>query len=240
MKKKSHHKEHTHSKKQKKYGSVIKYFKDIPPHVMILVGLVVVLLGYNQVVLATMPTGSSAVRKDFSDVDFSSIKSTGHSVAAFFAVEDIQTQQDAVDIMIPTGTPEYGPALGVSYDQPVQSLDVLMRLDRSVQLSQEDNDRYVALVTQPLGISCEFCCGVGPVGVNAQGKSICGCKHNPALLGLTKWLIQNTDYSDAEIVHETLKWKTLFFPKDMVNLALTVAGGDTSGLDDLPGMVGGC
>ena len=54
------------------------------------------------------------------------------------------------------------------------------------------------------------------------------------------WLVKNSDYSDTEIIREALKWKSLFFPKDMVNLALTVAGGDTSKLKDLPGMVGGC
>jgi hypothetical protein len=52
--------------------------------------------------------------------------------------------------------------------------------------------------------------------------------------------MEYTDYSDAEILKEVMRWKALFFPKDMVNLALTVAGGDTSALKDLPGMVGGC
>ena len=207
--------------------------------------LVVVLMAFNQVSVlkvSAMVGGSKNknVGMNLDNVDLSEIKSTGHSVAALFPVQDIKTTQDAVDIMISVGTPDYGPALGVSYDDPILGLSILMKLDNSVQLTAQENERYLNIVTKPLGISCEFCCGVGAVGVDKNGKGICGCQHNPALLGLTKWLIQNTDYSDGEIVREALRWKTLFFPKDMVNLALTVAGGDTSQLDELPGIVGGC
>ena len=211
---------------------------------LVLVGLAAVFLVFNQVTIAKIQTVASVTNsrggKDLSSVDVLELKSTGHSVAALFPVEGITDAQSAIDVMIPTGTPDYGPALGVSYDDPVAGLASLVRLDRGVQLEGDLNQRYIDLVTKPVGISCEFCCGLGAVGVNAQGKSICGCQHNPALLGLTKWLMQNTDYTDLEILQETLKWKTLFFPKDMVNLALTVAGGDTSGLAELPGMVGGC
>ena len=35
-------------------------------------------------------------------------------------------------------------------------------------------------------------------------------------------------------------WKTMFFPINMVGLAMEVAGTDPSELKDLPGMVGGC
>ncbi|MCH7493020.1 hypothetical protein IID19_05570 [Patescibacteria group bacterium] len=54
------------------------------------------------------------------------------------------------------------------------------------------------------------------------------------------WLMQNTDYSDAEILREVYRWKTLFFPKNMVDLATKISGGDQSVLEELPGMVGGC
>ena len=50
----------------------------------------------------------------------------------------------------------------------------------------------------------------------------------------------NTEYSDAEVLKEVYKWKALFFPKDMVGLAIKISGGDDSVLEDLPGMVGGC
>ena len=53
-------------------------------------------------------------------------------------------------------------------------------------------------------------------------------------------LMLNTDYSDAEVLREVMRWKTMFFPKNMVSLALDVAGKDASALESLPGMVGGC
>jgi hypothetical protein len=180
-------------------------------------------------------------KDDLSDINLSSIKSTGHSIAALFPVENIKTTQDAIDIMIPTGTPEYGEEMGVSFDEPVKSLSLLAKANRQLQLTDEEFQRWKSIVSKPVGISCEFCCGVGPIGVDSKGNSRCGCQHNPALLALTKWLVKyRPNYSDAEIVREAMRWKTLFFPKDMVNLAMTVAGGDTSALDDLPGMVGGC
>ena len=52
--------------------------------------------------------------------------------------------------------------------------------------------------------------------------------------------MMNTDYSDAEILREVMRWKTLFFPKNMIELGTSLAGGDTSALNNLPGMVGGC
>lgn len=196
---------------------------------------------------ATFTTGSAVSflslknkGNNLKDVDLSAIKSTGHAVAAVFPVEKIKTQQDAVDIIIPSGIPEYGTQLGVSFDDPVPSLSRLAQLFSDVQLTPEEQQRWLNLVTKPVGVSCEFCCGVGPIGVTADGRSKCGCQHNPALLGLSKWLIHNTDMNDAQVLRETLRWKSLFFPKNMVELAMQVAGGDTSKLDNLPGMVGGC
>jgi len=100
--------------------------------------------------------------------------------------------------------------------------------------------RYVDLASKPKGVSCEYCCGIGPAGADANGNSRCGCQHNPALLTVTLYLTAYTDYSDAEILREVMKWKTLFFPKNMIDLGSKIAGGDASVLKDLPGMVGGC
>ena len=52
--------------------------------------------------------------------------------------------------------------------------------------------------------------------------------------------MQNTDMTDAEVLQESLRWKTLWFPRDMVGIGMQLAGGDTSVLHDIPGMVGGC
>ena len=195
-------------------------------------------------IMSKLRLGSSS-GKYISNVSLDELKSTGHSVAALFPVEDIQTTEDAIAIMVPTGTPDYGSALEVSFDDPLNSLSILSAqvypyMLNDIKKEQAAYQRYLNIVLKPVGISCEYCCGVGAIGARNDGSSACGCQHNPALLGLTMWLVKNSDYSDAEIVREALKWKSLFFPKDMVNLALTVAGGDTSKLGELPGMVGGC
>ncbi len=187
-------------------------------------------------------TGRTIYSGSVGSVDLSGITSTAQSIAALFPIDEIKTSQDAIDVMIPTGTPDYGEAMGISFDDPVSSLAKMAKAQRALLqgLSPEEKTRFINLASQPVGISCEYCCGVGPVGIRSDGSSSCGCQHNPALLSLTMWLMQNTDYTDAEIVKEALKWKTLFFPKNMVNLASQIAGGDTSVLKDLPGMVGGC
>ena len=178
--------------------------------------------------------------KDLSNIDLSSIKGTGYSIAAVFPVENIKTAQDAMNMIIPTGMPDYGQAVGISYDEPVKALTTLIRVYQTIELSGAEQQRYLSLVTRPLGISCEYCCGLGAIGADSQGRSLCGCQHNPALLGLTKWLVKNTDYSDGEILREALRWKALFFPRQMVELTASLAGGDTTSLANLPGMVGGC
>ncbi len=59
----------------------------------------------------------------------------------------------------------------------------------------------------------------------------------------------NTNYTDAQVLKEVMKWKTLFFPQNMISLALQDAnnGAPSSGqsasagsVSNLPGMVGGC
>ena len=94
------------------------------------------------------------------------------------------------------------------------------------------------LATKPVGISCEFCCGVGAVGITSSGELRCGCAHNPAIQTLTMLLMKDTNMDDAEVLREALKWKSLWFPRDMVGLALKASGGQIE--TELPGMVGGC
>jgi hypothetical protein len=183
--------------------------------------------------------------KDLSKLDVSTLKSTAHTVAAVFPLDSVQTSDDALAAMFPSGTPDYGQALGVSYDDPVTSLSTLASmysgLKAEVQKSKPEAwQRFMNLALQPVGISCEYCCGVGPVGINKQGDSACGCQHNPALLTVALYLTAYTDYTDGEILREVMRWKTLFFPKNMIELGLTVAGKDASALKELPGMVGGC
>jgi hypothetical protein len=182
---------------------------------------------------------------DLSSVDLAGIQNTAQAVTAVLPVSGIKDAQDAINKLIPTGTPEYGAQLGVSYDNPVQALQLLQKLYYQLKPDIQKNDptvwqRYLALATKPVGISCEYCCGVGPVGITKTGELTCGCSHNPAIQALTLWLMKNTKMTDAEVLREDLKWKTLWFPKDMVGMALKIAGGDTSALNAVPGMVGGC
>lgn len=220
-------------------------------NLIVLLVAVVALMAFNQYQLSSLSglavatTSFQGDGKDLSSLDVSQLKSTGHTLAAVFPVEDIKSTQDAINMLVPKGTPEYGNDLGVSFDDPVSSLSKLAQMYRplkaEVQKSNPDAwNRFMNLASKPVGISCEFCCGLNAVGIDKNGNSMCGCQHNPALLSVALYLTAYTDYSDAEILREVMRWKTLFFPKNMVELGMTVAGGDTSALKDLPGMVGGC
>ncbi len=190
-------------------------------------------------------TGAFASNGDLKDIDVLSIKNTAQAIAAVMPLQDVKDTQSAINAMMPKGTPEYGVALGVSYDDPVVSLNYLAKYYYQIKPEIQQNDpavwqRYLALATKPVGISCEFCCGVGPVGITSGGELKCGCSHNPAIQALTLWLMKNTKYTDTEVLREAMRWKSLWFPKDMVNIALNIAGGDGSALNNMPSMVGGC
>ncbi len=190
--------------------------------------------------------GSSGHRQsDLSNIDLSQLKSTGHTLAAVYPIEDIKNAEDAMAIMFPTGKPDYGDALGVTFDDPVNSLQTLNDMYRGLKAEVEKKDpdafaRFINLASNPYGVSCEYCCGIGPIGSDKQGNSRCGCAHNPGVLSVALYLSAYTDYTDGEILREAMRWKTLWFPKNMIELGASLAGGDTSALKDLPGMVGGC
>ncbi len=182
---------------------------------------------------------------DLSDVDVNSLQSTAQTVAAVYDFSSVSDAQGVIDLMIPKGTPSYGEEIGISYDDPVTALKFLARelyprTNQEIQNDEEKWARYLNLASQPRGVSCEYCCGVGPIGISDSGRSRCGCSHNPAILAVTQYLLLYTDMSDAEILREAMKWKSLWFPKNMVEIGLKIAGGDASVLADVPTMVGGC
>jgi len=182
---------------------------------------------------------------DLSTVDVEEIQSTAQAVAAVYDFSEAKDSQDVIDLMIPQGTPDYGEEMGITYDDPVSALDFMARelyprTNQEIQKNEEQWERYKNLASKPRGISCEYCCGVGPIGATPDGKSRCGCQHNPAILALTQYLIMSTEYTDAEILREAMRWKSLWFPRNMVEIGLKITGGDTSVLADAPGMVGGC
>ena len=208
--------------------------------VYVLIGVLCVLLIINQFFIIGI---SGSFVKKIEKVDISQIKSTAQTLASVFPLSQISDEQDAIDMLIAQGTPDYGESMGVSYDDPVGSLEKLAGAYPTVKKDVQTNnpevwDRYLNLATKPVGISCEYCCGIGPVGITNDGELRCGCSHNPAIQTLTLLLMKDTDMSDAEVLQEAMKWKTLWFPRDMVGLALKTAGGDIE--TDLPGMVGGC
>lgn len=217
--------------------------------VVLLILAVVVLMAFNQYQITTISKmvggGRGSRNSDLGAINIDEIKSTGHTLAAVFPVEDIVTPEDAMAILFPTGTPEYGPDLGVSYDDPIGSLEILAKMYPGLMAEVKKSnpeawEKYMNLATKPVGISCEYCCGLKAIGIRNDGSSSCGCQHNPALLSIALYLSAYTDYSDGEILREVMSWKILFFPKNMIELGMTVAGGDISSLEDLPGMVGGC
>ena len=224
---------------------------------LLVVAILLVIFNQYQIALVSAAVGSpgggqqilgitrGSGEVDLAAVDANTLKSTGQTVAAVFPVQDFATAEDAMASMFPTGTPDYGTELGVSFDDPVGSLSKLSRMYRSLQSevqtsSPEGWKHFMSLASKPVGISCEYCCGVGPIGIDANGNSACGCQHNPALLSIALYLSAYTDYTDGEILQEVMKWKTLFFPQNMIELGMKAAGGDPSALKDLPGMVGGC
>ena len=215
----------------------------------LLIAFSIVLLitaGLNAYTVSSLSDSLSGSKVNFEGldkVDVSTIANTGQAIAKIFPIDQIKTHEDAIALMIATGEPEYGNMLPISYDDPLTALSYLQKyyptIKSEVQKDPELWQRYLNLATKPVGISCEFCCGVGPSGISKDGELLCGCSHNPAIQALTLWLIKNTDYTDAEILKEDLVWKTIWFPKDMIQLGLKASGGDID-LNALPSMVGGC
>ena len=181
------------------------------------------------------------------------------------------TAGDAVTVVIPRGIPGiYGDELGVSFENPVESLDILASMDptygrKKIQLeTEEEITRYIAVGSL---IACEYCCGASSL-VFPNGQAACGCAHSQAMRGLSAYLVKyhGDDFTDDYILRELARWKGLFFPKQMMTkyiqenqagqfspdiaaLMLDFEGARAGGqggqivpanLQDLPDMVGGC
>tara|TARA_Y100000034_G_scaffold46233_1_gene56874 strand:- start:21733 stop:22398 length:666 start_codon:yes stop_codon:yes gene_type:complete len=212
-------------------------------HMIILLGIIAFLVIFNQWQISSISPKFSAGIQKLDSSQVYDITTTSQAVATLFPVETIQNDQDAINIMISQGTPNYGASMGISFDDPIGALNLLADNYNNVKADVKQNnpevwDRYLNLATKPVGISCEFCCGVGPIGINSKGDLTCGCAHNPGIQSLTMLLMKDTSMNDAEVLREAMKWKALWFPRDMVNLALKASGGEIE--TALPGMVGGC
>ena len=90
------------------------------------------------------------------------------------------------------------------------------------------------------------------------GDSACGCAHSYAMRGLTKYLLtqHGEEFTNEEVLEEVAKWKTLYFPGQMVakaavlkekgipfsytNLGSNKYRDIEKGTSASSGMVGGC
>ncbi len=177
--------------------------------------------------------------------------------------------QELADKVIPQGVPAiYGTELGVTYSDPVNSMNTLAALDDGKGLPDTiQNQRYVSIASQ---MACEYCCGANTL-IAGDGSAACGCAHSYAMRGLAKYLVvkHGSEFTDEQILAELGKWKTLFFPKQILTKAIefSSAGKDISIIDltsnefrgftapaqaasggqsavgsiaNLPNMVGGC
>ena len=175
-----------------------------------IVALVAVLILFNQVQISQ----ASALAGLSSPLTFKSFSSkTSLALTG-------DPSKDAFTVVIPTGVPFYGEALGVTFEDPIKGLELIANLDpaygrNKVQLDAAQKQRYIDILTTPT-ITCEFCCGV-KTAVTKTGQPACGCKHVWAIRGLAAYLIVNyPTLSDDEIKREVVKWKGLFFPKQMI------------------------
>jgi len=133
---------------------------------------------------------------------------------------------DAQLLMFPEGTPEiYGDELGITYPNPRDSkhMDAMLAIledfdrgKRKIKLTGDNLQRYIRLGTIPT-IACEFCCSVKTL-IRKDGSPACGCAHSAAMRGLMMYLILNhgDKYTDDALLNETMKWKALTFPKQMM------------------------
>jgi hypothetical protein len=153
---------------------------------------------------------------------------------------------------IPKGVPAiYGEELGISFDQPVESLQILKKLDgelyedgklKYADLTPQQQEKYVKI---GMSISCEYCCNADYI-TRPDGKPACGCAHSAAMRGLAMYILKNHEFemSSENILQELTYWKTMFFPKQMYKreLQFQADGGNLvpTALDEIPDMVGGC
>lgn len=139
------------------------------------------------------------------------------------AISEIQTKpktgdrvQDAINTLIPTGTPFYGAEAGVSFDDPINALKTWGKHEQSTKLSSELQSRWEKIVGS---FTCDFCCGSpqNPTIINR-----CGCAHAAAWRGIAKWMLNKygDTYTDAQIMGEMNRWKALFYPGPMVKRAI--------------------
>ncbi len=149
--------------------------------------------------------------------------------------------QDTINAIVPTGTPDYGQAAGVSFDDPINSQKKWGTYQKSIQLTTEEEQRYNRIVGS---FTCDYCCGSPqkPTIITHGGGADASERK-----GMTRWFIKNygDKVTDLQIVGELSRWKDLWYPGPTVKRVIDEqnAGGSgtaASSLSNLPSMVGGC
>lgn len=237
----------------------------------VLLALAIILLAVTQFQIyqiSAMTSSPSATTGSFLSV-FSgkdnmilapALKADGTSgVREFPTISDVPNQastenavQDALNKYVPTGTPWYGQEAGVSFDDPLGSLNKWATIDgglggsrfhqdgvtiKEADLSPAARDRYNRLI---MLFTCDFCCG-SPQNPTRIGQ--CGCSHSAAWRGVFKFFLKNYEdkYTDEQLLGEASRWKALWYPGPYVKKVLTEGGNvEQTSLDSLPTMVGGC
>jgi len=128
--------------------------------------------------------------------------------------------QDAINALVPKGTPWYGQEAGVSFDDPINSLKRWNQVERQIQLSPEEEQRWGKIISL---FTCDFCCGSpqSPTRI-----SQCGCSHAGAWKGVAKFFVKNygDKYSNDQLLGEGHRWYAIWYPKGMLEDYLLATG----------------
>ncbi len=209
----------------------------------VLIGAVFLVLVLNQLQMNTI---------NKLNINAQAVKDT--TTAAGYSTQTIQLQSTLKKIT-PSGTPDvYGKELGVSYDDPVNSMNILNQYDdlpgangrasKAISLESDKQQRYIKITNM---IGCEFCCGSNSL-TTKDGEPACACAHSGAMRGLAKYLLsKHSEMTDEQILTELVKWKILFFPQPMAQKYLAAQGIDVNTNNvapslgsNVPNQVGGC
>ncbi|MEK6978997.1 MAG: hypothetical protein AABW86_02150 [Candidatus Micrarchaeota archaeon] len=196
----------------------------IPIHFYVMLGLLVVVLAFNQFQIMGLSSqiaalGSVAASTGGSASGGSS--SSGSSSSGTGSSAELSAEQVWEKIK-PSGVPPvYGKELGVNYDDTVGALGKLAALDDSItysSLNEKAKTRYLKI---GFAIACEYCCGAKSL-IFSNGEKACGCQHSYAMRGIAKYILKNypEEFTDDQIVEELAKWKMTYFPKQHISKAM--------------------
>lgn len=124
--------------------------------------------------------------------------------------------QDALNALVPTGTPWYGAEAEVSFDDPIVAQNKWGTYEQNIKLSPELQQRWNNIVNT---FTCDYCCGSPQ---NPTIISRCGCGHARAWRGMAKWFLNKygNKYSDAQIIGEMTRWKVIWYPGPTIQRAI--------------------